>query len=307
MVDRNLFIKELNCESCEHVIRKIASRHSVSVGSVDFKKKMAKLSGDESQIFITADVLNTMGYSASFDKVPEKGKGMERFSNFLGGSLSGKEEYRMQSKSLEIFIFSFIGLLALTTFVSLLNLLPISKQIYYIYLSAFGIALLLGAIWHISAYFDYFTHMNGMMVGMTLGMTTGFLIGAIIGATNGMFMGSVVGVVAGMIVGAYWGNCCGVMGILEGVMGGFMAGTMGAMLSVMMVFDHLDAFLAILFISFAGIMIGLNYMIYRETLGEESKTPKLNNIFIIAVLAHILIMLIISYGPRGVGIAFTGT
>jgi hypothetical protein len=305
MVEKTLFIKELNCESCEHVIRKIASRHSVEVEGVDFKKKTAKLNGEEHQIFNTADSLNEIGYAASFEKVPEKGKGMIRFMNFLSGSLAGKEDFKVQSKSLEVIVYSFIALLFLTTIVSTMNILPISKYLFYIYLSAFGTSLLLGTIWHVSAYFDHFTHMNGMMVGMTLGMTTGFLAGAIIGATNGMFIGSVVGMVGGILVGAYWGNCCGVMGVLEGIMGGVMAGTMGAMLSVMLVLDNLDAFLGLLFISFAGILIGLNYLVYKETLGDEFKIPQIGKPILIAGLAHLILMLIIAYGPRGIGIAFT--
>ncbi|MFH1750204.1 MAG: hypothetical protein ABH863_00845 [Candidatus Micrarchaeota archaeon] len=304
MTDRNLFIKELNCESCEHVIRKIASRHSVTVEGVDFRKKIAKMKGEEHQISNTADELNAMGYAASFEKIPEKGKGASRFMAFLSGTLSGKENFKAQSKSLEIFVYSLVGLLFLTTLIVLANILPVAPYLYYVYLSALGTAILLGTIWHISEYFDNFTHMNGMMVGMTLGMSAGFLAGAIIGATNGMFIGSVVGMAAGILVGAYWGNCCGVMGILEGTMGGVMAGTMGAMLSVMMVLDHLNEFLALLFISFAAILLGLNYMVFKETIGETPKAPTMNKTILLAAVAHLIMMAVIAFGPRGIGVAF---
>ena len=103
---------------------------------------------------------------------------------------------------------------------------------------------------------------------------------------------------AGTLLGGYLGYCCGVMGLLEGLMGGVMAGTMGAMLSVMMVLDHLNEFLAILFLSFAGILLGLSYMIHKENRDAGAARPAISPYFAVALLAQIAILLVMNYGPR---------
>jgi len=142
------------------------------------------------------------------------------------------------------------------------NFIP--KYGFFLFFAILSYALIIPSIKHVRAYKE-FACMSGMMIGMTIGMIAGFLPGMLIGATNGMFVGSVFGMVIGIFFGAWNGKCCGIMGVMEGVMAGFMGGLMGAMTSTMMLNDNLKASAAIIFVVSGAILIGLNYMIYKET------------------------------------------
>lgn len=131
-------------------------------------------------------------------------------------------------------------------------------------------ALIIASARHARAYKE-FPCMTGMMIGMTLGMIAGFLPGFFIASTNGMFWGSVCGMIVGISFGIWNGKCCGIMGVMEGIMSGFMGGLMGAMTAFMLVNDHLKATGVIVFGISAAIMIGFNYMIYKETREMERK------------------------------------
>jgi hypothetical protein len=141
--------------------------------------------------------------------------------------------------------------------------------------------------------------MAGMMVGMTIGMIAGFLPSFLIGGTNGMFIGSVWGMIVGIIMGVYNGKCCGVMGVMEGVMAGFMGGLMGAMTAVMMLNDHLKAMAVIVFLVSAGIIVGLNYMVFKEMreLHTTADKDQFFTIFLTIILMSIT-MWIMVFGPR---------
>lgn len=138
----------------------------------------------------------------------------------------------------------------------------------FIFLIILSCAIIMPGIRQVRA-FKVFPCMTGMMIGMTFGMISGFLFGFYIGATNGMFWGSVFGMAVGISLGVWKGRCCGVMGIMEGLMAGFMGGLMGAMTAVMMYNDNLRAASVIIFVICAAIIIGLNYMLYKETKNEE--------------------------------------
>ena len=221
---------------------------------------------------------------------------------FVKGSISGSEGFAVEAKGVEMLLYSFVAVAAVTVLLHFTNVLQLSKIAVYAFLSAAGIGMMTAVLWQVQAYRDYFTHMNGMMVGMTVGMSGGFLAGALIGATNGMFVGSLAGMLAGMAIGAYWGTCCGVMGVMEGIMGGLMAGTMGAMLSVMIQFDHLTEFLFILFLSFAGILAGLSYMTYKENQGQKAEMPSMRWFLAGAVLVQVLMLAVMLYAPHAFGI-----
>lgn len=111
--------------------------------------------------------------------------------------------------------------------------------------------------------------MSGMMVGMTTGMIAGFLPGFYIASTNGIFIGSVFGMALGIIFGIWNGKCCGIMGVMEGIMAGFMGGLMGAMTAFMLLNDNLKIAYVIIFIISSIIVIGLNYMIYKDMKNEK--------------------------------------
>ena len=176
------------------------------------------------------------------------------------------------------------------------NFIP--KYGFFIFFAILSYALILSSIRQIRAYKE-FACMSGMMIGMTIGMIIGFLPGFFIGATNGMFYGSVFGMALGIFFGIWNGKCCGIMGIMEGTMAGFMGGIMGAMTSVMMINDNVKIAGVIVFIISGFIILGLNFMVYKETRGIERKhkDEEFFTIFWSFALTAITIWLAV-FGPR---------
>ena len=175
-----------------------------------------------------------------------------------------------------------------------------SKYGFYLFFAILSYSLILPSLRHVRAYKEL-PCMAGMMIGMTIGMISGLLSGFYVGATNGIFVGSVFGMLVGISFGIWNGKCCGIMGVLEGMMAGFMGGLMGGMTALMMFNDNLKAAAVIVFIISSFIMLGLNYMIYKET-KETEKQEKISELFIV-ILTFILtaITILISvYGPRSV-------
>lgn len=173
-----------------------------------------------------------------------------------------------------------------------------SEYGFFIVLSALSYALIIPTIKQVMAYREMGC-MAGMMVGMTIGMVAGFLSGFYIGSTNGMFIGSIWGMIVGITLGIYNGKCCGIMGVMEGTMAGFMGGLMGPMTAVMMLNDHLKAMGVIVFLVSTFIMIGLNYMIYKEM--KEMEVNADNDYFSVVMITIILMSItswIIINGPR---------
>lgn len=178
------------------------------------------------------------------------------------------------------------------------NFIP--KYGFYLFFCILSYSLILPSIRQVRSYKE-FPCMSGMMIGMTIGMISGFLPGFFVGATNGMFWGSVFGMSIGILAGILNGKCCGIMGIMEGMMAGFMGGLMGAMTAIMMFNDNLKAAGVIVFVISALIMLGLNFMIYKETRGAEKK-HKDGELFIIilSLILTILTVWIVVFGPRSV-------
>lgn len=170
---------------------------------------------------------------------------------------------------------------------------------FLIFFSILSYAAILPAIRYVHAYKE-FPCMSGMMIGMTIGMVAGFLPGFYVGATNGMFYGSVFGMAVGIILGASNGKCCGIMGVMEGIMAGFMGGLMGAMSSVMMLNDHLREMSVIVFIISAIILLGLTYMVYRETRAMQVTPRQVDVFFTIfwSVLLTFITLMLMVFGPR---------
>ena len=176
------------------------------------------------------------------------------------------------------------------------NLIP--KYGFFIFFAILSYALIMLPIRQVRA-FKHFPCMTGMMIGMTLGMMSGFLTGFFIAATNGMFWGSVFGMGIGIFLGVWKGKCCGIMGIMEGTMAGFMGGLMGAMTSLMMFNDHLKAAAIISFLICGAILLGLNYMIYKETREAQRHFKEDHSLTIVlSFILTALTLLFMTFGPR---------
>lgn len=176
------------------------------------------------------------------------------------------------------------------------NFIP--KYGFYLFFAILSYSLILPSIRHVRAYKEL-PCMAGMMIGMTMGMISGFLAGFFVASTNGMFIGSVFGMLVGIVFGVLTGKCCGIMGIMEGIMSGFMGGLMGGMTSIMLLNDNLKATGVIVFIISAVILIGLNYLIHKET-REIERRPRDSNLFIISwsfTLTVVTVVLMV-FGPR---------
>ena len=194
--------------------------------------------------------------------------------------------------------FTLLGILYFLKFKYIENFIP--KYGFYLFFAVLSYSLILPSIRQVRAYKE-FPCMSGMMIGMTIGMMAGFLSGFYVGATNGMFYGSIFGMSVGMFFGIWNGKCCGVMGVMEGMMAGFMGGLMGAMTAIMMFNDNLKVAGIILFIASSIILVGLNFMIFKETREAERK-HKDSELFIMVlsfILTSITIWIMVS-GPRSV-------
>ncbi len=170
---------------------------------------------------------------------------------------------------------------------------------FYIFFGILSYSLIVPTLKHIRPYKE-FPCMGGMMVGMTLGMISGFLPGFFIGATNGMFYGSLWGMIVGIGLGVWSGKCCGIMGVMEGMMSGFMGGLMGAMTAIMMFNDNLKFAGILVFVICSVIILGLNFMIYKETKGiDRIYEDNFFNAVLSFLLTTITIWLSV-FGPRSV-------
>jgi len=194
--------------------------------------------------------------------------------------------------------FSILAILYFIKLKYIENFIP--KYGFYLFFAVLSYALILPSIRYIRAYKE-FPCMSGMMIGMTTGMIAGFLSGFYVGATNGMFFGSIFGIAIGIFFGIWNGKCCGIMGIMEGMMAGFMGGLMGAMTAIMMYNDNLKIAAFILFIISSVIIIGLNFMIYKETRGADRihKDSEWFTVFWSFILTIITTWIMV-FGPRSV-------
>jgi hypothetical protein len=228
----------------------------------------------------------------------------ERMLTYISDVLAGRKEVEVETKLLNYALASAVALVLLAAaghLVVLKGSVPNAMGYAPLVLLAIGTSVMAAfAHFHMSCYRAKMSCTNGMMVGMTIGMCVGFMAGALVGATNGMFVGSLAGMAIGIAMGANLGRHCGVMGAMEGIMAGMMAGTMGAMIAVMMVNDHLLAFLFVLFGICAFVLGGLSYMMYREAGSAEAgelRVSMLKFAGMSAVLAVSLVLLML-WGPK---------
>ena len=221
----------------------------------------------------------------------------KEFTKELNGSRVEGELVRVIFYSL-LTSFALLGILYYIKLRFISDFIP--KYGFFLFFVALSCAIIIPAMRQIRAY-KQMPCMSGMMVGMTVGMISGFLMGFLVGATNGMFIGGVFGMALGILTGTMTGKSCGIMGAMEGIMAGFMGGLMGAMTSVMLLNDNLKIATIIVFTVSAVIAVGLNYLIYKESMEREREVREdyIYDIFLtmIIVLAAAWVML---YGPRSV-------
>lgn len=295
-----LTIKGMHCDACEKNIKRVLSNFE------DIKDIRLSYTNENAEIFYNSEInvkeiiktIENLGYDVSEKSIRLK----VNFNHFLKELFSGKSI----EKEVTLFFFSLLIILSLTEIISyyafFINITDFfSKYGYYLIYLILSIVFTSSLIWHIKAYGSNFSCMSGMMIGMTVGMLAGFLLGLIIGATNGIFIGSIVGVILGIFIGAWCGSCCGIMGILEGMMAGLMGGLMGPMTSLMMLNDNLKLIFPLIFGSSFLILLGLDYMIFKETKSKEIinfyKYNKFNYTTICFILTLGLTYLMI-YGPK---------
>ena len=294
-------IQGMHCEACEKNLKRAIGQfnhvHNINLKYTD--ENVEIFYNPELNINEVFSVIKNLGYNPSLIKDELK---KLKFNNFVNEILYGKNI----EKEMLILFFNTLIVLSLVEIISYFGFFTnvpdfFSKYVFYLIFLVLSVVLTATSIWHIKAYGNDYSCMSGMMVGMTIGMISGFLIGTIVGATNGMFIGSIVGLLSGVIVGSWCGSCTGIMGIMEGMMAGLMGGLMGAMTSLMLINDNLKIMILILFIISALILLGLDYMIYKENNTREIniKYNKFNFIsFCFAVT--ITITFIMVYGPKSV-------
>lgn len=299
-----LKITGMHCESCEKTLKRALSKiNHIQEIDLKYNNEIATIKyNPEININEVMNVIRQVGYDATVvdgDYIPSEVK----FKHYLSDL---KQKNKVEGQLIEVALGTFLilGFLEVIAYFGFFRDIPsfFTKYGYYLIFLVISMVVSATSVWHIKAYRNIFSCMTGMMIGMTSGMITGFLMGMIVGATNGMFMGSIVGIILGMTIGTFTGKCCGVMGILEGMMAGLMGGLMGAMTSLMLLNDHLKFIIPIIVIASSTILIGLDYMIYKEATNSKEKFKKYSFIPFVTFcfIVTIAITFVMVYGPRSI-------
>ena len=296
-------IAGMHCESCEKLLKNRLSKVR-NIKSVDltYNNEIADINYEDNlDLNEVINVVREAGYDAiSLNNQKEK----TTLNHYLE-DLRKKERIEGKLITFAVILLLVLGLIELIAYYGFFQDMPnfFSRFGYYLIFLIVAVAINALSIWHIKAYGNSFTCMTGMMIGMTIGMTSGFLIGLIIGATNGMFIGTLAGVLIGMAIGIWCGKCCGVMGAMEGIMAGLMGGLMGAMTSLMLFNDHLNLIISILVAIVFVILIGLDYMVYKEVRNNEFEAiyaNSLSTVITFCIVATIALTLLMVYGPKSI-------
>ncbi|MFA6035418.1 MAG: heavy metal-associated domain-containing protein [Candidatus Micrarchaeia archaeon] len=301
--EHKLELNGMHCESCERLVRRAAEKAGAEVKQVNAGEGFVTFSCDEGVLPALKKALLAKGFTEKGSE--EVGRGdINRVKEYAVAVMENREDVEVENALLNYSLGSFAMLVLIAAALYLFVLQGIENIAGYaqLFLLAIGSAVVLSFSYHhLGTYRRAMSCTNGMMAGMTLGMMGGFLVGALVGATNGMFVGSLAGMLAGIALGVGIGRHCGVMGALEGGMAGIMAGTMGAMLSVMMVNDHLLAFLYVLFALCAGVLGGLSYMMHREAAEVPKKSDLKASFSEFAGFCAVMVlalMLLMTLGPK---------
>ncbi len=296
-----LKLSGMTCGACEKVIERVVQAHGGAVEDVDANTGTLRFRSPDGSLEGIRTDLSAKGFR-EMDTAEERGD-HRRVLGYIRSVIADEPHVRVENSILNYAIGTAVlllggGSLLYGTVLEAFGT-PL-KAVSLILFVAAAAVLSAYSFAHMSAYRKWMSCANGMMVGMTTGMASGYMVGAILGATNGMFIGSVGGMAVGIAVGLALGRYCGIMGAMEGVMAGLMSGTMGAMTTVMMLNDHLIAFLYILSAVSAVIVGGLSYMMFREA-GSAPKEGYRGGFAVFAWLAiamSAMMVLIMLFGPK---------
>jgi len=282
-------IQGMHCDACEKTITRALAKEDITIRRISYKTGKATVEGDMDKERI-ARIISTKGYSLKHPK---------------------SEPSRQERKNTEVEKTMLVnGIFVLGTLLIVQTLLTIGiyarlpgyvpRQFWLFIIIPIALTANIIALWHQRAYRKEVSCMTGMMVGMTIGMTTGFMVGAIFGLTNGMFWGSVIGTLVGIGAGVYAGRCCGTMGVMEGTMAGLMSGTMGAMLTVMMVSDHPEWFMAFLFVICIAILGGMMRTTWEENHETRVEAWPVSSVIAVTFSIMLILSMLILVLPKGI-------
>jgi len=305
MPELKLRIIGMHCLSCEKVLKKaLLALPYIQDVKINYTNEIAILTcTQQPNLHEIIQTIQQSGYDATLSN-GNPIKEAANATNFKQYVKNIRQRERIEGKIIRyaIAIFFILAALEILAYYAFFQNIQnfFNSYGYYLIFLIISITIASISLLHIKIYGDKFSCMSGMMIGMTSGMISGFLIGMLVAATNGMFIGSVAGIFIGMVTGLTAGKCCGVMGIMEGTMAGFMGGLMGAMTTLMMLNDNLKLIIPIVVFICASILIGLDYMIYKEM--KDSKTIIPDYTFLLLITATFIITIAITFlmilGPK---------
>jgi len=155
--------------------------------------------------------------------------------------------------------------------------------------------LMLYIIWETMRHRSKISNMAGMMISMSLGMIGGLTVGVILGILllGDLFTSTVLAMLIGVIAGFLAGLPVGLMAVIDGTLAGIMGGMMGAMLGEMIVLEHQETIIRVMFLLFLGIVVILYQMMQQEFIKSKA--------IVYHPVVMIVIFVLISLGYNQVG------
>ncbi|MEK6967564.1 MAG: cation transporter [Nanoarchaeota archaeon] len=290
MSETEIYVPDLECESCEKVLRKALNIKGIN--NISFKSDKVLISHDESVALSSLlSAIKMKGYKASLEPIKKT-----KWHSHVGD---------MERLLLRHVAISFIVLLILEGIVAFIfkDAEWLKKYAIWLLLNAVVSVSIVAELFHLRSYRTTVTQMSGMMLGMILGMQSGMMIGFIIGATTNFFLGALIGSIVGVLFGFLAGSCCGSMGVVQGMMSGFMGGTMGPMISVMMAANGFWIFLPWFFIANLGMLWVFSVLLIENVVADRPGVEK-SPISLLTFLSYTLVLSLVVlftmiFGPTG--------
>ncbi|MEM3372687.1 MAG: hypothetical protein QXF76_00520 [Candidatus Anstonellales archaeon] len=290
-----LKLNSIKCSACSAVISKLAQKYNAKILEIDDVNGRVKISANSDYDFhiLKRELENKLYAEISI-------------RDFIINSFLKKDGFEDEYYKLIEFLITILLMSIISSLFMIFNLIPATQQNFIIFI------LLIYSVSFsntVSNYLDKFHQKidcnKAMMCGMTLSMTIGMIFGGLIAISNGLFYGSIIGTTLGLIYGIKH-SCRYAMAHIESVIGAFMGGTMGAMLTIMLLYDNLFAFLIFMAIIHFLALTLLSYLLKKDLfLSSEnlnSDSAKINFKYILHSLIFFLIIilsiLILPKGPQ---------